>query len=64
VGDAALLVLPSSPKALAEAIRGFVLDAQMRKAYGAQARKRAQTVHDARLVASRIAQVYERIMVQ
>jgi glycosyltransferase involved in cell wall biosynthesis len=64
VGDAALLVLPSSPKALAKAIRGFVLDAQMRKAYGAQARKRAQTVHDARAVAARIAQVYERVMVQ
>ncbi len=64
VGDAALLVPPSNPRALADAIRLFLQNEGKRREYGSKSRKRAETVHDVRLVSARIAKVYERVMVQ
>lgn len=64
VGEAALLVPPGDAAAVAFALRRLIDDRELRDAYGAKARKRAETVHDARRIAGRIASVYERVMLQ
>lgn len=64
VGEAALLVPPANPKALAQALQRLIRDEELRTAYGKKACRRAEAVHDARRIASRIASVYERVMVQ
>ncbi|MEK7592608.1 MAG: glycosyltransferase family 4 protein [Patescibacteria group bacterium] len=62
VGDAAILVKPGDTKAIFEGIRRFVESQSLRLEYGKKARSRALRVHDARLVADRIAEVYEKVL--
>ncbi len=58
VADAAVLVPPADYRALAAALKEFILEPRMRFIYAAKARKRAETVHDARLIAAKLASVY------
>ena len=62
VGDSALLVPPGDIKAIARAIRTFVLNANMRAIYGKKARERALSVHDSRKIAKRMGDLYDYVM--
>lgn len=62
VGDAALLIQPADFLSLAEAIKQFILNPQLRLHYAKKARERAEKVHDARIIAKKIAQVYEKVL--
>lgn len=64
VGDAAILVEPGDSRALVGAIKRFILDAKLRSAYGCKARKRAESVHDAKIGADKLARLYEQILHQ
>jgi len=62
VGDAALLVDEGNPEALAKAIEEFILSRVSRLMYGKKARERAEKVHDSRIIAQKIAGVYEKVL--
>mgnify|MGYP001576614644 CR=1 FL=1 len=62
VGEAAILIEPGDAKGLFHGVRTFVDSKEMRDTYGKKARKRALLVHDARLVADKIASVYEKVL--
>lgn len=62
VGEAAILIKPGDAQGLFDGVRAFVDSKEMRDAYGIKARKRALLVHDARLVADKIARVYEKVL--
>lgn len=64
VGDAAILVDPGDIHGLTEAIKRFILNANLRSTYGRKARKRAETVHDAQIGAGKLARLYEHILHQ
>ncbi len=58
VADAAVLIPPANYRALAAALKEFILEPRMRFIYAAKARKRAETVHDVHLIAVKLASVY------
>lgn len=58
IGDAGILVEPGDVSAIAQALKSYILSLKMRLAYGAAARKRALTVHDARIGAKKLAALY------
>lgn len=62
VGDAALVVAPGSVDGIARSIRRYILDAKLRRLYAAKARQRALIVHDSRIVANKISNVYQRVL--
>jgi glycosyltransferase involved in cell wall biosynthesis len=62
VGDAAILVKPGDTKAIFEGIRRFVESQSLKLEYGKKARSRALRVHDARIIADKIAGVYEKVL--
>ena len=62
VGNAAILIPPGNTKALAVAIKDFLLNPNKRKMYAVRARKRAQTVHDISIGADKLATVYESVL--
>lgn len=62
VGNAAILVSPDDVLSIKEALKDFILHPHKRKEYGEKARERAVTVHDARLIADKIAAVYEKVL--
>ncbi len=62
VGDAALLVKPGDVDALVRTLKSLILNPQLRQQLGARARKRALMVHDSRVVAKRMAQLYDQVM--
>lgn len=62
VGDAAVLVEPGDVRGLVAAITEFFNNPGKRRAYATRARRRAVTVHDARKVAGKIAQLYGRVL--
>jgi glycosyltransferase involved in cell wall biosynthesis len=64
VGDAAILVEPADPSGIAQALKRLVRDEKLREDLGRRARRRAVSVHDARLIARRIASVWDRVMVE
>lgn len=62
VGDAAVLVPPGDTRALAAAIKDYVLHPRKRLAFARRARERAVAVHDVRVGARKLAGVYERVL--
>jgi len=64
VGDAAVIVEPGDIQAITRAIKRFILDAKLRLLYAHKARKRAETVHDARIGADKLARLYEQVLHQ
>ncbi|MBU1327252.1 glycosyltransferase family 4 protein [Patescibacteria group bacterium] len=62
VGEAALFAKPGDVPDLAECIRRFVTSPTLRRQYGERARKRAESVHDIRVISGKILDVYDRIL--
>lgn len=62
VGNAAVLVQPADVLSLAMEIKQFLLHPKLRLEYARRARKRAETVHDARIIARQIGEVYKRVL--
>lgn len=62
VGDAALLVSPGDVLSLAYAIKQFILHPKLRTDYAKRARKRAEVVHDVKIISRKIAKVYEHVL--
>jgi glycosyltransferase involved in cell wall biosynthesis len=60
--NAAILVTPDDPDALAEAVRGLLQDDNRRKALGAAARRRAETAFDIRNAAANLIAQYRRVL--
>jgi glycosyltransferase involved in cell wall biosynthesis len=58
VGNAGILVEPGDVSGIAEALQTYILSPKKRMVYGELARKRAVTVHDARIGAKKIAALY------
>ncbi len=62
VGDAAILVNPDDVLSLRDALKVFITSSHRRSEYGKKARERALTVHDAKIIANKIAAVYEQLL--
>lgn len=62
VGDAALLVNQRDQVALAQALHTFLTDNKKREKYGKMARLRAEKVHDSKIIAKKIAEVYDSVL--
>lgn len=62
IGTAGIVVEPGNVSAIAEALKDYILHPKKRLMYGAKARVRAVTVHDAKIGAKKLADVYERVM--
>jgi glycosyltransferase involved in cell wall biosynthesis len=62
VGDVAILVEQKNPKQLYEALKILIQDKKKRVEYGKAARNRAVKVHGAKVIAEKIAAVYESIL--
>lgn len=62
VGEAAQLVPEADFVSLASSLKNFILHPNLRIEYGERARRRAQTVHDAKIGARRLAAIYRRVM--
>lgn len=58
IGDAGIVVEPGDVPAIATALKSFILSSKKRLEYGDKARKRAETVHDARIGAKKLAALY------
>ncbi len=62
IGSAGIIVEPGNVAAIAEALKSYILNPKKRLAYGAKARARAVTVHDSKIGAKKLAEVYEMVM--
>lgn len=62
VGDAAMLIPPGDVDALTHAIKSLIVNPKLRAYYANKARKRALAVHDARIVAKRMGDLYDQVM--
>jgi glycosyltransferase involved in cell wall biosynthesis len=62
IGDAGLVVEPGNVSELASALKGFIVHEQARKMYGAKAMKQAKTVHDIRIGAQKMSQLYAQVL--
>ncbi len=62
VGDAAVLVQPADFVALASAIKEFILNPVKRALFSKKARQRALQVHDSRIGASKLTDIYQRVL--
>ncbi len=62
IGDAGLVVQSADFVSLAEAIKKFILNRRLRNEYSRRARKRAETVHDAKIGANKLAQLYNSLL--
>lgn len=62
VGDAAMLIRPRDTDALLHAVCRFVSDARLRRTFAQRARLRAESVHDIRVGARLLADVYEHVL--
>ncbi len=58
IRDAGVMVQPADFVSLAEAIKKFIVDPRLRSEYSQRARKRAETVHDAKIGAGKLAHLY------
>lgn len=61
VGDAGVLVAPGDFYSLRNAIKKFILSPEKRISFAKKARRRAESVHDSKVIAQQIAKVYEKI---
>ncbi|MBI5449260.1 glycosyltransferase family 4 protein [Candidatus Gottesmanbacteria bacterium] len=64
VGDAAMLINPGEVAELTRVIKRFILNRKLRAEFGHRARHRALTVHDAKIGAGKIADLYEHVLAQ
>lgn len=62
VGNAAVVVPPGDTRAIAAALKQFILFSDKRKTFAQSARKRALTVHDKAIGAAKLADLYERVL--
>lgn len=62
IGNAGLIVKPGDTQALIKAVESFIKDKGKREFYAIKARKRALTVHDARIGARKLEEIYLRVM--
>lgn len=62
VGDAAVLIEPGDVHALTVAMRDFLAHPTKRAIYAKRVRTRARTVHDVRIGAKKIADLYDRVL--
>jgi len=62
IGAAGILIPPGDPPALAREIKNLIVHPQLRLAYAQKARKRALAVHDSRIGAKKLAQLYYSIL--
>ncbi|MDO8451661.1 MAG: glycosyltransferase [bacterium] len=62
VGDAGLLVEPGNAQAIAESLKRFILSITLRQAYAKKARERAVRVHDVKIGAQKLADIYRRVL--
>ena len=62
VGGAGVYVREHDPAAIADAIAEYVKNPQMLREYGKKARTRAETVHDATIIANKLYAVYESVL--
>lgn len=62
VGDAARVIPPGDYRALADALKRFILSRELRMKYGSKARSRALAVHDRQIGAKKLAELYTRLL--
>ena len=62
IGDAGVIVEPGNVTELAAAIKSFIVDPNKRRSYAQKARKRAETVHDIRIGAAKLASLYRLLL--
>lgn len=62
IADAGVMVGPGDFYSLKEAIKKLILNPELRISYARKARKRAENVHDSRIIAQQIADVYEKVL--
>jgi glycosyltransferase involved in cell wall biosynthesis len=62
IGEAGILVAPGDIAEIAHALKTFILNPSKRKTYALQARKRAITVHDISIGASKLSALYRRLL--
>jgi alpha-maltose-1-phosphate synthase len=62
VGNCASLVAAGDYVALADAIKRFMINPKMREIYGKNARERAISVHDTKIAAQKIMNIYEEVL--
>lgn len=62
IGEAGLVVEPGDVAAIASALRSYILNPKKRLVYGKKAHTRAIAVHDAKIGAEKLADLYESIM--
>ena len=62
VGEAAVLIQPDDILSLYKALKLFIQSPSQRKEYGKKARERAETVHNKKIGAKKISQIYEIVL--
>ena len=62
VGEATVVVEPGDIEAMTRALKRFILDPKLRAVYSKKARKRAETVHDIAIGASKIRTLYRKML--
>lgn len=62
VGDAAVLVEPGDYESMAQELKLFILNPKKRIEFSKKARKRAETVHDAKIIARKLSNLYESLI--
>jgi glycosyltransferase involved in cell wall biosynthesis len=62
IGDAGILVNPGDADGLMLAVKNFILDPDLRTQYGKSARDRAVKVHDAKIGARKLADLYHHLL--
>ncbi|OGG11073.1 hypothetical protein A2Z00_01675 [Candidatus Gottesmanbacteria bacterium RBG_13_45_10] len=62
IDSAGVLVEPGDALGIAEALKRYILNSRLRAAYGTKARKRAQTVHDIKIGAKKLATLYHSLL--
>ncbi len=62
VGDVAQIIGPGDFYSLKEAMKKFILSPKLRIAYAKRARKRAEMVHDTRIIAKQLDNLYKKLL--
>lgn len=62
VGNAAFLVEPGDYKSMAKELRSLILNPNKRIEFSRKARRRAETVHDAKIIAGKLSDLYDSLL--
>ena len=62
IGEAGELVPPGDVQGMAKALKAYILNPKIRQAFGEKARKRAVTVHDISIGASKLSALYKELL--